>query len=118
MPILGYKKHFKNFDSLINDIFTVHFNLTYDEHGALKFNNALNAYFDSGDFNLLLDKVFEGFNKKTFEEYDNGILLLSVCKYIVDNVPNVYYITYENKGISDIYYKEEIIDAYNKISNK
>ena len=48
---------------------------------------------------------------------DNGIYVLSVCKYIVDNVPNLYSINYESKGMIDTYYKQEIIDAYNKIKN-
>jgi len=118
MPIIGYKKHFKNFDSLINDTFIIHFNLVYTDYGALRFNNAENSYFDSGDFNLLLEKVFDDFDRGVFKKYDNGILILSICKYIIDNIPNVYYITYENNETIDIYYKEEIINDYNKILNK
>lgn len=115
MPIIGYKKQFKNIDSIKNDTFTINFKLKYTDIGSLKIENEENDYFDVGDFNILLDKVFNNFTKDKLKEYDNGIYILSICKYIVDNVPNLYSISYEDKGMIDTYYKDEIINDYNKI---
>ena len=112
MPIIGYKKTFKNIKSLSEDIFTINFKLEYDEFGHLKLEN---NYFDVGDFGRLLDNVFNQFDEFKLKEYDNGIYILSICKYIVDKVPNLYSIIYEENGMIDTYYKQEIIDAYNKI---
>ena len=117
MPIIGYKKTFKNIKSLSEDIFTINFKLEYDEFGHLKFQDGPNDYFDVGDFRILLDNVFAAFDEKKLKEYDNGIYILSICKYIVDKVPNLYSIVYEENGMIDTYYKQEIIDAYNKIKN-
>ena len=65
---------------------------------------------------LKLDAVFSEFTEETLKKYDNGIYILSICKYIVDKFPNLYSINYEIKGMIDTYYKQEIIDDYNKIS--
>ena len=41
-----------------------------------------------------------------------------MCKYIVDNIPNLYSINYESSGMIVTYLKQEIIDDYNKIKNE
>ena len=115
MPIMGYKKKFKNIKSLSDDIFTINFKLKYNGHGFLNICDVDDNYFDVGDFRILLDKVFDDFNENKLREYDNGVYILSICKYIVDMVPNLYSINYESKGMIDTYYKEEIIDSYNDI---
>lgn len=115
MPIIGYKKKFKNLNGYENDVFTVNFDLEYKTNGFLRIKNVENNYFDVGDFGILLDEVFEKLNKDLLKKYDNGVYILSMCKYIVDNVPNLYSINYESSGIIDIYLKQEIIDDYNKI---
>ena len=115
MPIIGYKKEFKSLNGLSNCIFTINFKVKYDENGGLKVDNEENNYFDVGDYNILLDDVINAFDENEFCKYDNGIYILSVCKYIVDKVPDLYSICYESKGMIDIYFKDEIISDYNKI---
>lgn len=115
MPIIGYKKSFKNLSGYEHDIFTVNFNLEYTDYGALRIKNEQDNYFDMGDYGILLDEVFEKLTKDELKKYDNGVYILSMCKYIVDKVPNLYSINYESKGIIDTYLKQEIIDDYNKI---
>ena len=117
MPTIGYKKKFKNIKGLQNEIFIVNFKLEYNSQGFLEIQHEDNNYFDVGDYNILLDRIFDDFTEEKRKKYDNGIYILSVCKYIVDNVPNLYSINYETKGMIDTYYKQEIIDAYNKIKN-
>lgn len=112
MPIIGYKQQFKNIEFLKNEIFTINFKLKYTEYGALEFDNKENPYFDSGDFRIIIEKIFNDFNTQKLKEYDNGIQILSICKYLVDNVPNIYSITYESKSSIDTYYKDEIINDY------
>lgn len=118
MPIIGYKKSFKNLKGYENDIFTVNFDLEYSEYGFLRIKNEKDNYFDEGDFRILLDDIFEKLNNDLLKEYDNGIYILSMCKYIVDNVPNLYSINYESSGMIVTYLKQEIIDDYNKIKNE
>lgn len=118
MPIIGYKKNFKNLKGYEHDIFTVNFNLEYNEQGFLRIKNEKNNYFDVGDFGILLDDVFEKLTNDLLKEYDNGIYILSMCKYITDNVPNLYSISYESRGMVDSYLKQEIIDDYNKIKRE
>lgn len=116
MPVIGYKKKFKNVKALEDDLFVVNFDLEYNSHGFLKFKNN-NNHFDVGDFNIMLDRVFDNFSEEKRKIYDNGVYILSICKYIVDNIPDLYSINYETKGMIDTYYKEEIINSYNKIKN-
>lgn len=115
MPIIGYKKSFKNLKGYKQDTFTVNFNLEYNDHGFLRIKNEQDNYFDVGDYRILLDEVFEKLTEDELKKYDNGVYILSMCKYIVDNVPNLYSINYESKGMVDTYLKQEIIDDYNKI---
>lgn len=115
MPIIGYKKSFKNLKGYKQDTFTVNFNLEYNDHGFLRIKNEQDNYFDVGDYRILLDDVFEKLTEDELKKYDNGVYILSMCKYIVDNVPNLYSINYESKGMVDTYLKQEIIDDYNKI---
>lgn len=115
MPIIGYKKSFKNLKGYENDIFTVNFDLEYSEHGFLRIKNKKDNYFDVGDFGVLLNDIFEKLTNELLKEYDNGIYILSMCKYIVDKVPNLYSINYESNGMIDTYLKQEIIDDYIKI---
>lgn len=118
MPIIGYKKSFKNLKGYENDVFTINFNLEYNTNGSLKMKNEKDGYFDVGNFRILLDEIFEKLTNDLLKEYDNGIYILSICKYIVDKVPNLYSINYESSGIIDTYLKQEIIDDYNKIMDK
>ena len=115
MPIIGFKKQFKNIKSISDDIFTINFNLSYTETGSLKINDVDKNYFDVADFRMLVDRIFEKFNDDLFKKYDNGVYILSVCKYIVDEIPNLYSIVYESKDMIDVYYKNEIINDYDKI---
>lgn len=118
MPIIGYKKSFKNLKGYENDVFTINFNLKYNTNGFLEIKNETEDYFDAGDFEILLDEIFEKLTNDLLKEYNNGIYILSICKYIVDKVPNLYSINYESSGMIDTYLKQEIIDDYNKIMNK
>ncbi len=115
MPIIGYKKNFKNLKGYENDTFTVNFDLEYTEHGSLKIRNEKDNYFDVCDFGILLDDVFEKLTNDLLKKYDNGVYVLSMCKYIVDRIPNLYSINYESRGMIDIYSKPEIIEDYDKI---
>ena len=115
MPIISYKNSFKNIESLKKCIFTISFDLQYNKYGFLDFKNENNKYFDVGDYRILIEKVFEEFSEEIFTKYDNGIYILSICKYLVDKIPNIYTITYEENNMVDIYYKDEIINAYNEI---
>lgn len=115
MPIIGFKMKFKNYEPLKNNIFTINFKLKYNNNGSLKFDNIKNSYFDMGDYHILLDEVFNKFDKKIFAKYDNGILILSVCKYLIDNIPNIYSISYQDNSCIDTYLAKEIIRDYNKI---
>ena len=118
MPIVGYKKKFKNVEGIKNNKFIVNFKLRYSNNGALELENNDGCGFDVGDYNIILDRVFDGFNNEILNDYDNGVYILSICKYIIDNVPNVYSIVYEGNGMIDTYYKDEIINDYNKINNR
>lgn len=115
MPLIGFKKQFKNIKTLSNDIFTINFDLKYTEIGALRINDKNDSYFDVGDFRLHIDQVFNDFTNEILKSYDIGVYILSICKYIVDSIPNLYSITYESSGMIDTYYKNEIIEDYNKI---
>ena len=117
MPIIGYKQQFKNIDILENETFIINFNLKYSDYGSLEFKNQEQSYFDVGDYRIMIEKIFNEFNKEILKEYDNGILILSICKYLVDNIPNIYNIVYESKNNIDTYYKDEIINDYLKIKN-
>jgi len=117
MPTIGFKQQFKNIDFLKNEVFTINFKLKYSEYGSLEFDDKENSYFDSGDYRILIEKTFNNFNIQKLEEYDNGIQILSICKYLVDNIPNIYSITYETKACIDTYYKDEIINDYLLIKN-
>ena len=85
VPTIGYKKKFKNIKGLQNEIFIVNFKLEYNSHGFLEIQHEDNNYFDVGDFNILLDRIFDDFTEEKRKKYDNGIYILSVCKYIVGN---------------------------------
>ena len=113
MPIIGYKKQFDKIPFLKDDIFTINFNLKYHKNGSLEFENANDKYFDCGNYHLLIDKVFDNFDMNTYKQYDNGIMILSICKYLVDNISNIYSIVHEDKATIDTYYKEEVIESYN-----
>lgn len=63
----------------------------------------------------MIDEVFEKFDEEVFKRYDNGIFLLSVCKYLVDNIPNVYSIGHETNSMIDSYLTEDIINDYDRI---
>ena len=116
MPIIGYKMQFNKIKSIKDDTFIINFKLTYTEKGLLKLED--DAIFDIGDYRILLENVFNNFDLEKLKEYDNGIYILSICKYIVDNIPNLHSIRYETKTMIDTYYKEEIIENYNKISGE
>ena len=117
MPIIGFKKVFKHLKGVEKDIFTINFDLQYTEIGSLAVKNESQTYFDMGDYDINLDELTEKLTEEVFESYDNGVYILSICKYIVDNVPNLYSINYESKGVVDTYFKQDIIDDYNKILN-
>lgn len=116
MPVIGYKKVFKQIKGVADEIFIVNFNLKYNKEGFLEIKDESDSYFDVGDFRIKLDTIFNEFTEEMLKKYDNGVYILSICKYIVDKIPNLYSINYESKGMIDTYYKQEIIDDYNKIS--
>lgn len=115
MPMLGYKRKFKNIDSLKDDVFIINFDLKYSDAGALHIDNEIESPFDVGDYHIMIDDVFENFDEEVFKKYDNGIFLLSVCKYLVDNIPNVYSIGHETNSMIDSYLTEDIINDYDRI---
>jgi len=114
MPVLGYKNSFKNLKAIQEETFIINFKLNYNESGALQIEDEKESLFDVGDYRILIEKVFDELDEQKFKDYDNGIFILSICKYIVDKVPNLYSITYESKKMVDTYYKQEILDAYKK----
>ncbi len=107
MPIIGYKRSFKNLNGYKHEIFTVNFNLEYNNHGFLKIKNEQDNYFDVGDYRILIDEVFEELTEDKLKKYDNGVYILSICKYIVDKIPKLYSINYESKGMIDTYLKQD-----------
>lgn len=115
MPIIGYKKQFKHISGVKNETFTVNFNLEYGKSGFLSIKDVDESYFDVGDFRIKLEEIFDNFTDDKLKEYDNGIYILSICKYIVDEMPTLYSINYESECMIDTYYRQEIIDDYNKI---
>ena len=118
MPIIGYKCSFKNIPSISEYIFTIKFNLKYTDYGALKIKNEGNDYFDVADFKIKINEMVERFNKKIYRDYDIGICILSVCKYIVDTIPTLFSIVVEDDNMIDIYSKDEIIEDYELIKSK
>lgn len=118
MPIMGFKNKFKNIESISNDVFTINFNLKYTNLGGLRINDENESYFDIGDFRMFIDECFNKFTEENLKQYDNGVYILSICKYLVDKIPSLYSITYETKGMIDTYYKDEIVNDYEKIKLK
>ena len=45
-------------------------------------------------------------------------MILSVCKYLVDNIAGIYEIVVDSKECMDTYKKDEIINDYNKIKGE
>lgn len=115
MPIIGYKCKFKDIPSINDYIFTINFNLNYTDYGALKINDKDDNYFDVGDFRIKTNKMIEQFDENKYKEYDIGISILSICKYIVDTIPSLFSISCEDGNMVDTYYKDEIIEDYKKI---
>lgn len=115
MPIIGYKKQFNHISGVKIETFTVNFNLEYGKSGFLSIKDVDESYFDVGDFRIKLEEIFDNFTDDKLKEYDNGIYILSICKYIVDEMPTLYSINYESECMIDTYYRQEIIDNYNKI---
>ena len=117
MPVIGYKQQFNNIPCFKNITFTIKFKLKYTEIGALQFDNKDDPYFDCGDYRIHIENAANKFNEQKLKEYDIDIPILSLCKYLVDTIPNIYSITYESKSSIDTYYKDEILNDYNMIKN-
>ena len=118
MPQFGYKNKFKNIDAFKNDTFVINFNLKYRRNGGLYIKGKSKINFDIGDYHILIDEIFNNLTSEVLKEYDNGIYVLSVCKYLVDNIPGVYSIEYECGNMRDIYFAKEIIKDYKKTSKE
>ena len=118
MPIMGFKNKFKNIEFIRDVIFTINFNLKYTDYGGLKIDDENDNYFDVGNFRILINDCFNEFDEELLKRYDNGVLILSICKYLVDKIPGLYSIVGESDGMIDTYYKEEIIKDYEKIKNR
>lgn len=73
MPIIGYKKSFNNIKSLEGDIFTINFNLGYSDYVSLYIKDEEDNYFDVGDFNILIDEVFDDLMTKSFKNMILGL---------------------------------------------
>lgn len=78
MPMLGYKRKFKNIDSLKDDVFIINFDLKYSDAGALHINNEIESPFDVGDYRIMIDDAFEKSLKEVFKRYDKS-------KYDIDD---------------------------------
>lgn len=117
MPIIGFKNNFKNFKPAFDEKYIVNFNAEYTNHGSLVFKNT-DIGFDVGDLRINIEKVFDEFTKDKFYQYDNGIMILSICKYLVDNIDNIYSIEVDCDMCRDIYFRDEIINDYKKIKGE
>lgn len=117
MPIIGFKNKFKNFKPLEDYLYLIKFDMKYNKTGAL-INKKNNISYDVADLRLHVQNIFDAFDKEEFYQYDNGVMILSVCKYLVDNIPEIYEIEIESKNDKDIYKKEEIIKYYNEIKGE
>lgn len=117
MPIIGFKNKFKNFKPLEDYLYLIKFDMKYVKPGALV-NKVDNISYDVADLRMHIESVFDSFNKDKFYEYDNGVLILSVCKYLVDNIAGIYEIEIDSKNDRDIYKREEIIKYYNDIKGE
>lgn len=116
MPIIGFKNKFKNFKPL-DEEYLVKFDMEYTNHGALV-NKDDGIQYDIADLRISIEKVFNDFDKNKFYEYDCGIMILSVCKYLVDNIAGIYEIVVDSKECMYTYKKDEIINDYNKIKGE
>lgn len=56
MPIVGYKKIFKQIKGVADEIFTINFNLKYNKDGFLEIKDE-DSYFDVGDFRIKLASI-------------------------------------------------------------
>ena len=115
MPILGYKTKIKNLKGNEDYEFIIKFKLKYDNRGCLNLVNHKKISFDCGDYRIKVQKVMDSIDSKVYKQYNNGIYLLSLLKYIVDKIPELDSISVISKSIEDNYEKKEIIDSYNKI---
>ena len=113
MPMLGYKTKMPHIVGLKNVEFIINFKLNYSDHGSFENRTVENHYFDVGDFHIKVDEMADDLTPEILRKYDNGIYLLSVCKFIVDKIPELYSIKVSDKNMEEEYLKDEIIDAYN-----
>lgn len=114
MPIFGFKNRFKEFKPLEGEEYLVKFDMRYSNHGSL--TNKINLETcDMADLRMNIERVFNEFDKDKFYEYDCGVMTLSVCKYLIDNIPGIYEIEVESNNCRDTYKREEIIKDYNKV---
>lgn len=114
MPVIGFKNKFNNFKPLEGEEYLIKFDMRYSSHGSL-FNKLNQETYDMGDLRLSIEKVFSEFDKEKFYEYDCGIMTLSVCKYLIDNISGIYEIEVESSCFRDTYKREDIVKDYNKV---
>jgi hypothetical protein len=117
MPVVGFKNKFKNFKPLEGEEYLVKFDMRYSNHGSL-INKLNQMTYDMGDLRMKVESVFDKFDKEEFYQYDCGIMILSTCRYLVDNIEGIYEIDVESLGCRDTYKREEIIKDYNKIKGE
>ncbi len=74
MPMLGYKRKFKNMDSLKDDVFIINFDLKYSDAGALHINNEIESpyvYSIGHETNNMIDSYL---TKDIINDYDRIII--------------------------------------------
>ena len=76
MPIIGYKKKFKNLNGYENDVFTVNFDLEYKTNGFLRIKNVENNYFD----NFIMKSFKEGLMHSPHFEHIGDCILTDSLK--------------------------------------
>ena len=117
MPIIGFKNKFKNFKPLESEEYIIKFDMKYSTRGSL-INKKNNQTSDIADLRMHIENIFNIFDRDKFYQYDNGIMILSVCKYLVDYIPGIYEIEVHSTNTIDIYKREEIISDYKKIKGE
>lgn len=117
MPVIGFKNKFKGFKPLEDEVYLIKFDVRYSNHGSL-INKLNQESYDMADLRMSIEKVFNDFDKDKFYEYDCGIMTLSVCRYLVDNISGIYEIEVESSCCRDTYKTDEIIKDYNKVKGE
>jgi len=83
----------------------------YTDEGKLKLKNIQPDYFDSGDYRILIEKVFSEINDQLLENYmtkNNGVYYLAILNFLVDKIPGLFSVKFVSSSDESIYYATEL----------